>query len=136
MKLRLLMILALVFVFSALSQTDFKGVYRNDNIAYQLTIRYSTFENGTCGYPGYDSSWFQSCHSERGTYYVIDSVVDTLRGAMLTMDGMPAVQPNYCWITKSGDSLYAYFYDKTNGPYIYHKIGSISLPTIVFPLMR
>jgi hypothetical protein len=100
------------------------GAWRNDHIAYQLELKGNIFQNGTKNVPGFDGTmygqWWPTPHIELGTYTIIS---DTLKMYLASVDGIEAINENYGTATVRNDSLYAYFYDPTNGPFTYAELA-------------
>lgn len=93
-------------------------VYRCDAIAYQLVLWDSTFQNGTCGYPGYFANGF-NCHLEKGSL----TRGDTIYLHLEYVDGYIAVNRNYGKAVRSGeDTLFVWNYENEAG-WIYRRLG-------------
>jgi hypothetical protein len=94
-------------------------VYRCDAIAYQLVLWDSTFQNGTCGYPGYFANGF-NCHLEKGSL----TRGDTIYMHLEYVDGYIAVNRDYGKAVRSGDSLLVWHYESPL-PWTYKYMGDV-----------
>jgi hypothetical protein len=107
-----------------------RGVWQCDQIAYQLAVFDSVFQNGTCGYPGYYGiGW--NCSVDGG---VLGRSGDTLKlklryaqsvSRYAEGQGFVAINDQYGWALNVGPDLHVWYYERGNGPYIYRKIAEI-----------